>query len=179
MLNHLLQRAVSQAARQPWRVLGLAMLLMLAAGSFAATHFDMSTDTGDMISSKTKWRQTEDSVSKAFPEANKGIAIVIDGRTPELAEDAAIRLAASLQGDKRNFVRVVRPDGGEFFDRNGLLFGTTDESKRSRCWAVWPVILRFAALPSRCQPQLLERQTILLTRRPPSWRNPWLGCTVP
>jgi hopanoid biosynthesis associated RND transporter like protein HpnN len=131
MLTHLLQRAVSQAARQPWRVLGLAMLLMVAAGAFAATHFNMSTDTSDMISSKTTWRQNEDSVSKAFPEANKGIAIVIDGRTPELAEDAAIRLAASLQEDKQNFVRAVRPDGGEFFDRNGLLFGTTDEVRQT------------------------------------------------
>ena len=131
MLTHLLQRAVSQAARQPWRVVALALALMLAAGAFAATHFDMSTDTGDMISSKTKWRQIEDSVSKAFPEANKGIAVVIDARTPELAEDAATRLAAALIEDKKNFARAGRPDGGEFFDRSGLLFGSLDEVKQT------------------------------------------------
>ena len=131
MLTHLLQRAVSQAGRQPWRVVLLALALMLAAGAFAATHFDMSTDTGDMISSKTKWRQIEDSVSKAFPEANKGIAVVIDGRTPELAEDAATRLAAALIEDKANFIRAGRPDGGEFFDRSGLLFGSLDEVKQT------------------------------------------------
>ena len=131
MLTHLLQRAVSHAARQPRRVVALALALMLAAGGFAATHFDMSTDTGALISSKTKWRQTEDIVAKAFPEANKGIAVVIDGRTPEAAEDAATRLAAALIEDKANFVRAGRPDGGEFFDRSGLLFGSLDEVKQT------------------------------------------------
>ena len=131
MLTHLLQRTVSLAARQPWRVIALSLLLMFAAGAFAATHFDMSTDTGDMISSKTKWRQIEDSVSKAFPEANKGIAIIVDGQTPELAEDAATRLAAALLDDKKNFVRAGRPDGGEFFDRNGLLFGSLDDVRQA------------------------------------------------
>ena len=131
MLTNLLQRAVSQAARQPLRVLVLSLLLMLGAGAYAVTHFDMSTDTGALISSKTKWRQTEDMMARAFPEANKGIAVVIDGKTPEAAEDAATRLAAALIEDKANFVRAARPDGGEFFERSGLLFGSLDEVKQT------------------------------------------------
>ncbi|MEO6715894.1 MAG: MMPL family transporter, partial [Novosphingobium sp.] len=150
MLTHLLQRAVSLAARKPWRVVALALILMLAAGLFAAAHFDMSTDTGDMISSKTKWRQIEDAASKAFPEANKGIAVVIDARTPELAEDAASRLAAALIEDKKNFIRAGRPDGGDFFDRSGLLFGSLDEVKQTTAKLIeaQPLLGSLAADPS-------------------------------
>ncbi len=131
MLTHLLQRAVSQAARQPWRVLVAVLLLVLAAATFAATHFDMSTDTGDMISSKTKWRRDEAEVSKAFPKINDAILVVVDGKTPELAEDAAVRLTAALAGDTKNFVRVSRPDGGEFFDRSGILFGSLADVRQT------------------------------------------------
>jgi len=48
--------------------------------------------------------------------------VVIDGATPELAEDAASRLSAALAREPARFQSVRRPDGGPFFDRNGLLF---------------------------------------------------------
>jgi uncharacterized protein len=127
MLTQFLQRAVSLSARKPWRVLALAVLITLAACAFAATHFDMSTDTGELISDQTDWRRDEATVNKAFPRTNDGIAVVIDGKTPELAEDAAIRLSAALVEDQNNFKGVRRPDGGDFFDRHGLLFSPTED----------------------------------------------------
>ena len=52
---------------------------------------------------------------------------MIDGKTPELAESAATRLAGELARDSRNFVKVGRPGGGEFFARSGLLFGSVED----------------------------------------------------
>lgn len=125
MLTNALLRAVSFSARRPIAI-GLAVLLLVVGAlAYSATHFDMTTDTGDLISADTDWRKDDAKVSEAFPQTADSIVVVIDGKTPELAEDAANRLTSSMSGDKANFVAVRRPDGGDYFDRNGLLFGST------------------------------------------------------
>ena len=131
MLTRFLESAVALAARRPWTVLAAAMLLVLASGLFAARNFDMSTDTVALISPDTQWRQNEIALSKAFPRVDTSIAIIVDGKTPELAEDAAIRLAAALGEDRKNFSLVARPDGGDFFDRHGLLFASLGELRET------------------------------------------------
>ena len=131
MLTRFLENAVGFAARRPWPVLAAALLLVLGSGLFATRNFDMSTDTVALISPDTEWRRNEAALSKAFTRVDTGIAIIVDGRTPELAEDAALRLSAALQEDTANFTLVARPDGGDFFDRNGLLFASLDEVKET------------------------------------------------
>ena len=54
--------------------------------------------------------------------------MVIDGATPELAEDAASAPGGGAGATSPQlFQGVRRPDGGPFFDRNGLLFLPLDE----------------------------------------------------
>lgn len=131
MMTRWLETIVAACARRPWRVVAAVMLLVIAAGAFAARNFDMSTDTVSLISPDTDWRRNEAAVSDAFPRVDSSMAIIIDGKTPELAEDAAIRLAAALEADKTNFVSIGRPDGGEFFDRHGLLFGSVSDVRQA------------------------------------------------
>ena len=131
MLTQILQRAVALAVRQPWRILAALLLLVLGSGAFAVSHFDMSTDTVSLISPETEWRRNEAAVSKAFPRVDDSMVIVIDGKTPELAEDAAIRLVAAMAEDRKNFSNASRPDGGAFFDQNGLLFGSLDDVRKT------------------------------------------------
>ena len=67
MLVSWLQRAVSFSARRPLAIAaGVAVLVALALG-YAATHFDMTTDTGALISDQTDWRKNESAVGAAFP----------------------------------------------------------------------------------------------------------------
>ena len=49
----------------------------------------------------------------------------------ELSESAAARLAAALASKPTLFQSVRRPDGGPFFDRNGLLFLPPDKVKET------------------------------------------------
>jgi hypothetical protein len=58
---------------------------------------------------------------------------VVDGQTPELAEDGAIRLSDALGklGPKGPVISVRRPDGGAFFDRSGLLFADLPEVQQT------------------------------------------------
>ena len=47
---------------------------------------------------------------------------MIDGQTGDVAENAARELAERMRAKPELFRYVRRPDGGEFFDRNGPLF---------------------------------------------------------
>ena len=87
----------------------------------------MTTDTAALISPDVDWRRQERAVEAAFPQLSDVMVVVIDGRTPELAERAAASLATTLAADKAHFRRVSRPDGGDFFGREGLLFGSPVE----------------------------------------------------
>jgi hopanoid biosynthesis associated RND transporter like protein HpnN len=115
---------VARSVARPWRVLGIGLLLTLLALGLAGTRFQMTTDTAALISPRVAWRQQEQAMEKAFPQLSDVMLVVVDGQTPELTEDATAKLAARMAADPAHFRRVSRPDGGDFFAREGLLFGT-------------------------------------------------------
>ncbi|TAJ82352.1 MMPL family transporter [Reyranella sp.] len=127
MLSSLVGRLVAASARYPLIVLLVTGGLSVAALLYAASHFAMTTDTAELISTKHEWRQRELAYEAAFPSLQRLTIVVIDGATPELAEDAATRLSKALAGNPKLFHSVRRPDGGSFFDRNGLLFLPVEE----------------------------------------------------
>ena len=117
----LIGRVVAFSAARPWLVLLLGLLLAGGALFYSARHFAMTTDTAELISTDLPWRQREIAYAAAFPQKADLIVAVLDGATPEIAEAAAARLTAALQARGSLFRSVRRPDGGPFFDRNGLL----------------------------------------------------------
>jgi hopanoid biosynthesis associated RND transporter like protein HpnN len=123
----LIGRIVAASTRQPVIVLLLGVVLTGAALVYTAQHFALTADTSELISTKLKWRQNELAFDRAFPQFNNLTMIVVDGATPELADAAATRLTAALQAKPELFKAVRRPDGGAFFDRNGLLLLPLDE----------------------------------------------------
>ncbi|WP_010185213.1 MMPL family transporter [Sphingomonas sp. PAMC 26605] len=131
MIATLLQRLVALGVRRPFAVLALCLALVAGAAVYAAGHFAMTTDTAALISPKIAWRQNEKAVETAFPQLSDVLLVVVDGKTPELAEAGAAKLSAALATDTTHFRRVQRPDGGAYFDREGLLFGSTAEVQAS------------------------------------------------
>ena len=124
-------RIVGASIARPWITLGIALLLGLIALLVAADRFEMTTDTAALISPDVPWRQQERAMESAFPQLADAMLVVIDGKTPELAEDAAARLSARMAADKAHFRRVSRPDGGDFFAREGLLFQSRADVQHS------------------------------------------------
>jgi hypothetical protein len=114
--------AVRLGADHPWTTLAAALALCAAALWFVVGHFDMTSDTAKLISDKVAWRQREIVMDTAFPQNGDSTIAVIDGATPELAEAAAAALTAKLAPNTHLFLSVRRPDGGPFFEREGLLF---------------------------------------------------------
>src|SRR5690242_17892622 len=120
-------RAVGAAVARPWATLAAALVLAVAAIVYVAGHFAMTTDTAELISPTVPWRVHERAMDDAFPQLRDSMLVVVDGKTPELAEDGAARLAAALAADHAHFRNVSRPDGGDFFAREGLLYGSAKE----------------------------------------------------
>lgn len=113
---------VGASCRRPRAALAILGLLVLVSLLFCARNFKLTADTEALISPSEPWRRTEAAVDRAFPQNTDTILIVVDGKTPEIAEAGAERLYEVLSQDRSHFSRVERPDGGPFFSREGLLY---------------------------------------------------------
>ena len=124
--------------------------LTLAALVFIAQNFAMTADTSQLISQRLEWRQRELAFEAAFPQFNNLTMVVVDGATPELADDAARRLAAALKERQDLFQSVRWPDGGPFFEREGLLFLPSKDVEKATSGLVRaaPLLTRLTADPS-------------------------------
>ena len=118
----LVQRLVALCSRHALLTAGLCLALSAGAGLYVADNFAMNTDSSQLITAKVGWRMRQAQFDAAFPGQTNIILVVIDGKTPELAEAAAAKLTAKLQTRPSLFTSVRRPDGGDFFSRNGMLF---------------------------------------------------------
>jgi len=146
----LIGRVVAASTRHPVVVLLLAVVLTGAALVYTARHFAMTANTAELISTKLEWRQRELAFEAAFPQLENLTMVVVDGATPELADAAARRLAAALLEKPSLFRTVRRPDGGAFFDRNGLLLLPLNEvaATTKGLMRAQPLLAPLAADPS-------------------------------
>ncbi|HEX4301216.1 MAG TPA: MMPL family transporter [Rhizomicrobium sp.] len=125
----IVERIVAACCRAPGLVAALFVAAGVAAGAYTALNFNMDTDSTKLISPKVQWRQREIHFDSLFPQQVNLTLIVVDGKTPELAEAGTAALAAALSKQTKIFSVVRRPDGGDFFNKNGLLFLSEDEVK--------------------------------------------------
>ena len=117
----MLEKLVGFCLRWPWLVVAATLALTGAGAHLTATRFAIDTDTNHLFSSDIPWRQNEVQLYKAFPQLDNLIIAVVDGNSPEAAEDAIKRLGAALDGQPL-IRRVWRPEDEEFFKKNGLLY---------------------------------------------------------
>ncbi len=114
---------VVQASRR--HALALVVPIVAAAaviGVLTARHIGIDTDTEKLFSPTLAWRRAEAEMDRAFPQNTNLLALIVNGATPDQAEDAAAVLARRLAAEPDLFQDVRQPDGGPFFQKNGLLF---------------------------------------------------------
>ena len=119
-------RAIALCVRYSRRVIAGAIVVGVVSSWYAATHFSLTTDINQLISTNSPGRQRELAFEKAFPQFDTIIAVV-DAPTPELVQQASHVLAARLAEEKELFRAVEEPQDGSFFARNGLLFLPTEQ----------------------------------------------------
>ena len=143
-------RIVEFARRNAVLVMIACLVLAAAAAVYAAGHLAVDTDIERMLPSNVAWRQNERALDEAFPQNNNLLVAVIDARTPDLAEQAAGELADKMRAEPQLFTHVRQPDGGPFFDRNGLLYLSPEELDKvaQQLIAAQPLIGSLAHEPS-------------------------------
>lgn len=130
MLERLVGLVVAWSERRALLLILLSVLLTASAGLFTARHLSMDTDTANMISQDLPWRKDLTHFNTLFPQNTGLLVVMIDGKTPDAAEDAAAALFAKIEARKDLFATARRADGGPFFEKYGLLFLPTDQVQK-------------------------------------------------
>ncbi len=143
-------RIVDLARRNAAAVLIAGLVLSLGGAFYAATHLAVDTDIARMLPTELAWRQNEIALDQAFPQNNNLLVIVIDGETGDIADRAARQLADRLRAEPELFGYVRQPDGGAFFEQNGLMFLQVGELEAlsEQLIAAQPLIGNLARDPS-------------------------------
>ncbi len=131
MLKKLIISTVRFCAGRPWSVIAIGIFLAAVSATYVADRFEINTDISKLISNDLPWRQRELAFFKAFPGTETTIIAVIDAPTPELADDAALKLSKQLAQEKEVIKSVRQTSGGPFLRRNGLLFLPENELKET------------------------------------------------
>jgi hopanoid biosynthesis associated RND transporter like protein HpnN len=133
-LNQLAITATTQAVRlstrHAWLVILAFLVFAILSAVYFTSHFAITTDSNKLLSNSLPWRQQERALDRAFPWRVDQIIAVVDATTPEAAEEAADTLAKDLSLHRDVIRTVSRPDGGEFFAQNGILFRSLDDVRR-------------------------------------------------
>lgn len=151
MIERVVAGVVAVAVRLPWLTIVLALALTVGAVDYVIKNFAITTDTSQLISPELDWRKRERQFDAAFSQHTDTIDIVIDGKTPELTELAAARLASALSASTPAPFQIVRRrDGGPFFEKNGLLYLSVPEVQDITAGLIkaQPVLGTLAADPS-------------------------------
>jgi len=113
---------VRGSIRHPWLVIAASMVITLLGLYVTVTRFAITTETDQLLQTDAAWAQDKIAFEDAFPQFTKTMVAVLDGETPEVTEAAAANLAAAIAAAPGPAIRKAwRPDGGPFFDRNGLM----------------------------------------------------------
>ena len=121
MLTSLVIRIVTRSQRYALAIVATALLCAAGMGWFVVHNFKINTDINQMMSDDLEWRKREQEIFKAFPQKTDLLLVVVDGDTPDAADNAASKLTAKLQAMPDRFTMVQRPEAIPFFRKNGIL----------------------------------------------------------
>ncbi|HEY2177544.1 MAG TPA: MMPL family transporter [Caulobacteraceae bacterium] len=145
----LVEAWVALCCAQAKIVVALTLGLTACAAIYIGGHFAMTSDTKGLLSPHLAYLKRARAFDALFHIGGDGIVVVVDGRTPELAESAAAALAARLHAHPELFHDVERPDAG-FFAREGLLYQSLPDvqAEMNKLIAAQPFLGPLAADPS-------------------------------
>ena len=112
----------AQFIRYPWLVI---LGFVLAAGftlRYTMDHLKVNTNTADMISLEVPFQRNRLALESAFPQDIGTGLLLVEGQTPEATSQAVKTLVNRIKQDSEHFQSVDVPDGGPFFEKNGLLY---------------------------------------------------------
>ncbi len=122
MIENSVASVVDVSRKSAWAVVLFYILLVCSAGYHVSNHFKMNTDVTSLLDNKVEWRQREMAFSKAFPQRDDLLAIVIDGKDTVGTQIAGEEIGAALRAKPELFKTVRGLDANAFFEQNGFLY---------------------------------------------------------
>lgn len=126
-LEDLLAAWVEGVRRRALWVIGIGLLVAAGSLVYAVGHLGVNTDSEELFDESLRFRQLRNELSLAFPLLDEVVLVVIDAPSRFEAEDAARTLVGRLEGEGEIFESVYAPGIDPFFERNGLLYLSTEE----------------------------------------------------
>src|SRR5258705_10595382 len=96
MLRQAIVTTVDYCTRYAAQTIGIAVLLGLVTGIYAARHFAIDTEVNKLISKELPRRQREVAFEKSFPPKEETIFAIIDAPTSEWTNQATTPLIPQL-----------------------------------------------------------------------------------
>ena len=127
MVQSAIKTLIDLCTRRPWWVLGVSVLLAIAAGVYSARHFAINTDVTRLISPHLPWRQRELTFNATFPQGKETIIAVIDAPTSRLRARRRNRSRTPCPARKTLFKSVEAASETPFFAREAMLFLAADQ----------------------------------------------------
>jgi hopanoid biosynthesis associated RND transporter like protein HpnN len=106
--------------------LGLT-LVTLGLLAYAVLNLGINSDNLRLVGEDFPARKQHLEFSELFPNLDAALLVVVDAETSELARESTLALAEQMRADTARFTEVYLPGGGDFFERNGLMYRSVDE----------------------------------------------------
>jgi hopanoid biosynthesis associated RND transporter like protein HpnN len=150
LIEQLLVRCHDVAVRRAWWVTLLVLLALVPSYLYISENLRINTDQEGLLSDQLPWRKAFLNYKRAFPQYSDLMVVIIDGDTPDQAQDAGLLLGKRLRRETQLFENVFQPDVSEFFRKNGLLFFSVEELEdlADKLAEVQPFLARLNADPS-------------------------------
>jgi hopanoid biosynthesis associated RND transporter like protein HpnN len=131
-------------------VVVLSALSVVTSVVYIAGNIALNTDTTDMLAADLPFRKAWREEDEAFPQFDNTVVVVVEGETPDLADDGAAALTARMRRQPGLFGSVFYPQGDGFFRRNGFLYLDIDDlyELSDRLAAAQPFLGALSADPS-------------------------------
>ncbi|AWT60161.1 MAG: Sulfolipid-1 exporter MmpL8 [Candidatus Moanabacter tarae] len=112
--------------RAIWVVVSVVTVTMFLF-HYARENLGFNTDLDEMISPELPFRKVYAEYREAFPQYMGVLMVFVEADTTEFAKEASRILTKQINGDREYFIEAYIPEGGEFIEKNGLMFLSLDE----------------------------------------------------
>lgn len=141
-LNNLLTHWASWLFSNAAKVVALIAALTACSLYYASQNLGIDTNTQHMLSPDLPFQRNFANYQKRFPQTADTLVILVEATTPDRARQATNRLVQQLKRRNDLFRQVYQPFGGQFLDKQALLYLQTDELQTlaSRLSEVQPLL---------------------------------------
>ncbi len=138
---------VAFIARHPLLIIFSLLIVTVSALNYTRNNLKVNTDTSNLLSAELPFRKAYLQFEEIFPQQINTFLVVIDGKTPIQARNAAKTLARSIRAEREIIAGVYTPHLGAFFDQNALLYLDSEDlvSLTDRLSALQPFLATLTA----------------------------------